>query len=140
VTSTGDQTFQDGAVRLLGSDGCTMTFKRLRPGAMYLCIAGFDTGKLGDAPFDVLSAELARFGPLELYVDTRDATGVVTAVREAWTAWFTRHQAELKKVHILVSDRLVQSAVAVSKHFSRTGEMIRVLADPARFDELVAAA
>lgn len=140
MTLTEDANFADGAVRLSGSDGCTMVFKRLRPGTMYLRIAGYDTGKLGDAPFDVVSAELARFGRLELFVDTRDTTGVVTTVREAWTAWFTQHQAELKKVTILVSDKLVGSAVAVSKHFSRTGELIRVLSDAAKFDELVAAA
>lgn len=140
MTLTEDKGFVDGAVRLTGSDGCTMTFKRLRPGALYLRIAGYDTGKLGDAPFDVVSAELTRFGRLELFVDTRDVTGVVTGVREAWTAWFTEHQAQLKKVTILVSDKLVGSAVAVSKHFSRTGELIRVLSDAAKFDELLAAA
>ena len=52
---------------------------------------------------------------------------------------FTEHQSELKKVTILVSDKLVGSAVAVSKHFSRTGELIRVLSDAAKFDEVLGA-
>jgi hypothetical protein len=131
---------EDGAVRLVASDGTTFTFKRLRPGTMRLVIAGYDTGKLGDAPLDVLTAELLRYGKLDLLVDLRAATGVVTAVREAWTAWFQLHSDELRGVTILISDRLVASAVAVAKHFSRTGELIRVLSDAARFDELVAAA
>lgn len=140
MTLTDDKSFADGAISLVGSDGCTMVFKRLKPGAVYLRIGGYDTGKLGDAPFDVVAAELSRFGKLELFVDTRDTTGVVTTVRESWTSWFAHNQAKLSKVTILVSDKLVGSAVSVSKHFSRTGDLIRVITDPAKFDELVGAA
>ena len=128
----------DGAVRLSGSDGCTFTFRRLRPGVMLVVISGYDTGVLGDAPLDIMTAELSRTAPLSLFVDTRDVTGVVTPVRESWTAWFQRHQAQLAKVTVLVSDKLINSAVGVARHFSRTGDLIRVLADPARFDELTA--
>jgi len=126
----------DGAVRLSGSDGCTFTFRRLRPGAMLVVIAGYDTGVLGDAPLDIMTAEAQRSGALQLFVDTRDVTGVVTPVREAWTAWFMRHQAQLQRVTVLVSDKLINSAVGVAKHFSRTGDLIRLVTEPARFDEL----
>ena len=60
----------------------------------------------------------------------------MTPVREAWTAWFMRHQAQLQRVTVLVSDKLINSAVGVAKHFSRTGDLIRLVTEPARFDEL----
>jgi hypothetical protein len=127
----------DGAVRLTGSDGCTFTFRRLRPGVMVVTIAGYDTGVLGDAPLDIMTAEAQRTGRLELFIDAREGTGVVTPVREAWTQWFQRHHAQLKTVTILVGDKLVNSAVGVAKHFSRTGDLIRVMSDAARFDALL---
>ena len=126
----------DGTVRLIGSDGCTFTYRKLWPGAMLVVIEGFDTGVLGDAPLDIMTAEAQRTGRLELYVDARKVSGVTTPVREAWTQWFQRHQGSLKHVTVLVADKLVNSAVGVAKHFSRTGDLMRVISDPARFDEL----
>jgi hypothetical protein len=130
----------DGAIRLTASDGCAFTLRRLRPGAIEITIQGYDTGKVGDAFLDLMSAEVRRYKPLEMFVDARQATGVVTPVRETWTAWFQSHQADLKHVTVLVSDKLVSSAVGVAKHFSRTGDLMRIVGDPQRFEELVAAA
>src|SRR5215213_6668741 len=115
----------DGAIRLTASDGCAFTLRRLRPGAIELKIQGYDTGKVGDAFLDLMSAEVKRYAPLEIFCDTSEATGVVTPVREAWTAWFQSHQPQLKHVTVLVSDKLVSSAVGDAKHFSRTGDLMR---------------
>src|SRR5688572_9790962 len=94
----------DGAVRVTASDGCIFTLRRLRPGAIEIKIKGYDTGKVGDAFLDLMTAEVGRHAPLEIFVDASEGTGVVTPVREAWTAWFTAHQTKLKHVTVLVSD------------------------------------
>jgi hypothetical protein len=130
----------DGAIRVTASDGATFTLRRLRPGAIEIRIQGYDTGKVGDAFLDLMSAEAARHAPLQIFVDAREATGVVTPVREAWTRWFEMRKEDLAQVTVLVSDRLVTSAVGVARHFSRTGDLMRIMSDAARFEELVAAA
>ncbi len=126
---------RDGAVRL-GDARCTHLFTRLRPGAMLLTIFGRDGGELGNLPFELLDREAARFRqPLELYVDLRAAQGAAIAVSDAWAAWFAR--AKLAKVRVLVVSEALRLVVSVARHFSRTTELIDILADEARFLHLV---
>lgn len=140
VSTPDKEELEGGAIRLTASDGASFTLRRVKPGVLAIAIQGYDTGKVGDAFLDLLSAEVTRFPPLRLFVDAREATGVVTAVREQWTAWFQTHQRSLETVTVLVADRLVTSAVGVARHFSRTGELMRIVSDPKRYEELVAAA
>lgn len=114
--------------------------RRPLPGVFVVRIEGYDRGEFGDRPFDLIQAELLRFGRIELFIDTRDALGAVTAVREAWTAWFHRHRAALARVHILVGSKYVKLTMDIAKELSRTGELIRVHADVAAFGAALARA
>jgi hypothetical protein len=134
------ESLTDGSARLRGKS-CAFLYTRLRPSALLVTIAGRDLGELGSAPLDEMDAEIARFGePLELFIDTSRAEAVSEAVSEAWTAWFTSRRARLQRVEILARSRMLELTIAVSKHFSRTGELIRIHNDAARFEAAIAAA
>lgn len=123
----------DGSNRLKG-DSCSFTYRRLAPGVLLTTIEGYDKGELGMATLDEMSNEIKRFGSLQLFVDTQKATGVVTEVREAWTAWFQANQASLKPVWIYVDSRFIEQVVSVAKFLSRTGELMRITSDRALFE------
>lgn len=127
----------DGSIRLT-TKGCAFVYTRLRPGAVLVTITGRDTGELGSEPLDELLAEVKRYPPVNLYVDTRNATFAAAEVRDAWTNFFSVHRAHLRRVRILVGSRFLQLAIEVAKLFSRTGELIQVDADAPRFDEALA--
>jgi hypothetical protein len=123
----------DGEV-ILRADDLTFSFRRLRRAdALRVTVAGFDRGQLGTAPLDEIAAA-ARLPRLELFVDARGVTGVTTAVREEWTAWFQRHQTQLSRVHILVSDRFMTSVMHVAQHLARVGSLIQIHSDPKSFE------
>lgn len=128
---------KDGTV-CLRSAGCTFVYRRLRAGAVLVTITGDDKGEFGLAPLQELDAEIARGVPLSLYVDTRAARGAATSVSEDWTAWFANNQKGLRAVSILATSKLVHLIVSIAKHLSRTGEMIRIYTEEARFEEEVA--
>jgi hypothetical protein len=123
----------DGSLRLSASD-VSFTYTRLRPGALLVRIRGFDRGELADACFEPLHDALAGRAPLDLLVDTRDTEGASTSVSNRWTAWFQENRSRLNEVHILVASKFVALTVNVAKHFSRTGELIRIHSDPATFE------
>lgn len=133
------ETLADGSVRLTGPS-CGFLYRRLRPGLLLVNITGDDKGELGTAAIDEISAEIGRFGPLELFVDTAGASGVDTRVSELWTAWFRDNQPRLKRVSILATSRFVHLAVSIAKHFSRTGDLIRIYDDAAAFEQAIARA
>lgn len=127
----------DGSLKLSVGD-LSYTVTRLRPGAMLVSIQGFDRGETGNAIFELIDAELGQHGPLDLLVDTRASEGAVSGVSTAWTEWFQRQRPRLNEVHILVASRFVSLTVNVAKHFSRTGELIRIHSDAATFEAAAA--
>lgn len=134
------ETLPDGAT-VLRTERCSFTLSRPRPGVFLVRIVGNDRGEFGDAPFDLVLAEIGRFGKLELFVDTSGVEGVVSRVREAWTEWFRTHQPKLTRVHILSGgSRFVATTMHISKELSRTGDLIRIHEDPATFAEALARA
>ncbi len=127
----------DGQVRLTADD-ISFTFRRLRRAdSLLVVVTGFDRGQLGSAPLEEIEAALARLPLLELFIDARDATGVTTAVREEWTAWFQAHERRLRRVHVLVANRFMTTVVAVAQHLARVGSLIQIHGDAARFERLV---
>jgi hypothetical protein len=127
----------NGTIKL-HSAGCAFLFRRLRPGVLLVTITGDDKGEFGMAPLHELDAEIARGSPLSLFVDTRAVRGAATSVTEDWTAWFAANQKSLRSVSILATSKFVQLIVSISKHLSRTGEMIRIYTEEARFEEAMA--
>jgi hypothetical protein len=128
---------KDGVVRL-HSASCEFLYRRLCPGVLVVTITGDDKGEFGMAPLHELDAEIARGAPLALFVDTRAARGAATSVTEDWTAWFAGNQKNLRSVAILATSKFVQLIVSIAKHLSRTGEMIRIYTEGARFEQAIA--
>ena len=122
------ETLPDGST-VLRAARCSFTFRRPRPGVLLVIIEGYDDGLFGDAPFDQILAHIARFGALELFVDTTRALGAVTSVREAWTAWFAAQQPRLRRVHIAGASKFILSTMHITKELSRTGDLIQVYSD-----------
>lgn len=128
---------KSGAIRL-SSEGSAFVYERLAPGVLLVTISGYDRGGFGTATLDELSAELARFEPLRLFVDTTAVEGVTSPVREAWTLWFQVNQRRLQRVSIRVESRFVEVAVSIAKLLSRTGELIQIHASAESFDKAIA--
>ncbi len=126
-------TLPDGTHRLRAG-GLTFLYTRLRPGALLVRIQGNDRGQLGALVFEELNTELSIAPPLVLFVDTTAAEGAAPGVSEAWTAWFQTNRSRLKEVHILVASKVLDLTINVSKHFSRTGELIQIHSDPSHFE------
>jgi hypothetical protein len=131
------EVYKDGAVRL-SCPTCAFVYRRLRPGVLLVSISGSDKGDLGTAPVDEVSAEIERFGPIDLFVDTRGAVGVAREASDLWTAWFRDNQQRLEQVSILATSRFVHLVVSVAKLFSRTGDLIRIYDEAESFEEAIA--
>lgn len=123
----------DGSL-CLSTDSCRYTFLRLRPGTMRMTITGKETGELGRAPLGEVAAEAALHPPLRLFVDMSGLSYVADPVSSDWTAWFQANQHAVQRVHVLAPEVFVRLVVAVSQVFSRTGNLIRIHTEPARFD------
>jgi len=127
----------DGNVRLASQQG-SFTFKRIRPGLLFVTITGHDTGAFGTAALDEITHVLQRERPLTLFVDTREAQSVAPSVRDDWTRFFASNRAQLSAVHVLTSSKAVHLSVAVAQHFSDTGNLIRLYSTPETFEAKLA--
>ena len=125
-----------GALRMSAAD-CIFTFNRPRAGALCVTISGHDDGQFGSSTLDELTLALRRERPLELFIDARDALGVAAQVSDAWTQFFSTNRADLTRVHVLVSSKIVQLTIAIAQHLSRTGNLIQIYSDPATFESLL---
>jgi hypothetical protein len=125
----------DGSV-VLEAEGCRFRYWRPRPGVIVLRIEGRDRGQFGNAATDEMRADLVRYAPVELFVDTADPlVGAHVEVQDHWTEWFREQRSALKSVNMLVAGNYMHFTAEVVKHFSRTGDLIRVYLDEARFSE-----
>jgi hypothetical protein len=122
-----------GGVVRLTAGGCTFEYRRPRPGALLVTITGMDSGQFGTTPLDEITTALAREGPLELFVDAREAVGAAVSVSDDWTRFFSSQRARLTRVHVLVGSKVVYLTVAMAQHLSRTGSLIQIYSDPEIF-------
>jgi hypothetical protein len=128
------ETLEDGSVRL-SSTRCTYTYRRLRPGVVFIRFSGDDKGEFGEAPRDELREDLSRYAPVELFFEMDESTGANLPVQEAWTDWFNSNRSRLKNVSVLTRSKYMHVSAEMVKLFSRTGELIRVYLDPEPFLE-----
>jgi hypothetical protein len=124
----------------LAADDCRFVFRRLRPGALMVTIAGNDTGQFGSSTLDEIRLELLRHRPLELFIDAREAVGAAVSVSDEWTRFFSLNREHLTRVSVLVGSKVVRLTVAIAQHLSRTGNLIQIYSDPETFEARVAAA
>jgi len=116
----------------------SFVFRRLQPGALLVTISGHDTGQFGTHTLDEIRKEIQRHAPPELFVDARDAVAVAPSVSQEWTRFFSVNRAQLTRVRVLVSSRLVSLTVAIAQHLSRTGNLIQIYTEPETFDTRLA--
>lgn len=128
-----------GRVRL-STARCSFVYDRPRPGVVVCTISGHDDGTFGTATIDELRGDVARYAPVELFIETQDVFTAGTEVRRMWTDWIAANQRGLKSVNILVRSKYLQVTMEVTKLFSRTGELMRIYLDPAAFAEALARA
>ncbi len=122
----------DGEVRLTAG-GCTFAYKRVRPGALLVTIAGHDTGQFGTTTLDEIRLEILRHRPLDLFVDAREALAPAMTVSTEWTRFFSMNRDQLRQVDILVRSKIVELTIAIAQHLSHTGQLIKIYSDPAAF-------
>jgi hypothetical protein len=129
----------DGSIRFF-SEECTVVVSRLAAGVVLLTLSGMDTGKFGTAPMDELNIDMARYGVVEVFVDTRDAFNATATVSSQWAEWIQTNRKGLKRMSVLVSSKFVQMTAEVMKLFSRTGELMRIYTDAPAFSDAMAQA
>jgi hypothetical protein len=127
----------DGSIRL-ASARCTFAFRRQRPGALLVTIAGIDDGQFGTMTLDEIRVHLLAHRPLELFVDAEAAVAAMVEVSKEWTHFFSTNREKLKRVSVLVGSRTIELTVAIAQHLSQTGNLIQIYTDRALFEERLA--
>jgi hypothetical protein len=126
------ETLPGGQIHL-STERCTYLYTRLRPGSVLITISGYDRGELGLLPFEELKREIKDFGPVEVFIDVRQAFVPTAPVSEGWQNWIKENRQNLKRVYILVESRAMYIVVSISKELSRTGSLMQVFTDHEKF-------
>ena len=126
------ETLPNGVVDL-STDHCHYLIKRLKPGILLIEVSGKETGSLGRAPLGEVAVEAALHPPVRLFIDLSELSQVASTVSGDWTAWFRANEKSIRRVDALVSSTYLKLTVAASQLFSRTGDMIRIHTDAAKF-------
>ena len=129
----------DARTVLLSADGCSFTYRRLKPGVLLMVIDGDDLGQFGTATQDEVNAEYERFGTVSLFVDTRAAQGPATEVMEAWTAFFSANRKKFKRVAVLSlpESKLLHLTVKIVQHLSGVGGLFQIVGDAETFEAAI---
>lgn len=114
-----------GKVKLCASD-LVFIFERPGVGKLLVTVLGHDRGQFGTSTLDEIVYAIQREGTVELFIDAREAKGIAVAVSDAWTRFFTANQDKLKRVHVLVTSEYVHLTIAIARHLSGTGGLIRI--------------
>ncbi len=128
--------FEDGSTRLSIAEAA-FVFRRPRPGVLVVTGTGWDRGQFGDVPFEEIEAEGARFGPLELFIDTSGMEFVERAVVSRWTAWLQQLPASVGSLGILHGEEMTGLNVAVAAHLARQSGRLRTHPDRRPFEEAI---
>ncbi|HUQ52415.1 MAG TPA: hypothetical protein VM692_09350 [Gammaproteobacteria bacterium] len=129
----------DGTVRMT-AEAAAFQFARPKPDVLVIKITGYDKGQFATAPFDEIGSILRVATPLELFIDARDAVGATVRVSQDWTSFLALHKADLRHVHVLAGSKMVELTVAITRHLSRTGNLLQIYSDPEIFAAQLAAA
>jgi hypothetical protein len=128
-----------GVVRMISGDAA-FEFARPTPSVLAITITGYDKGQFGTAALDEIVSVLRVAGPVQLFIDARNAVGATVRVSQDWTSFFSRYRRELINVHVLAGSKMVEVTVAIARHLSHTGNLIQIYSDPAVFEDQLARA
>ncbi len=115
-----------GGKVILRNPSCSFAYERQRPGKLIVTVNGTDRGQFGSSTIDEILLAMQREGPIELYVDTRQARSISVDVSDDWTRFFMLNRAMLRRVHVLVVSEFIQLTISIAKHLSGTGDLIRI--------------
>jgi hypothetical protein len=110
------RTFSDGTV-LAHSERGTARMSRLKPGVLLYVCSGYFPHDFYEPMVVVAQSEVDRHGSLAMLVDGWHLSGIDTAYREAWTAWFRLHKAHFRMT-LLVRTRLMEMAASLANLFT----------------------
>lgn len=117
---------------------CTLELRRPRAGVIVLILSGTDIGEFGRAPFEALDADLAA-GPIEVFIDTRQARTASVGVASEWALFFRTHRERITRVHILTTTRFLQVSAGMVRDYALLAERMDVLTDPADLERRLGA-
>ncbi len=117
---------------------CTFSVARPAPGIVVLTISGHDVGEFGDRPRRALEEVLLQDDAIELFVDARGTEGVSIDVSGEWAQWLDAQRARCTRVTMLTGSRFIEITAAFVRRFAALGDIMRVYADAAAFDQALA--
>jgi len=123
----------DGTI-IVNDERCRVAFRRIRPRALEIQIAGNDNGQFGTAVLDEIALALMRERSLELFVDASDASIPPVSVTRDWSDFLARNRSGLKRVRILVGSKAVALAMEIVRHLSQTGDLMHIYSDREAYD------
>jgi len=124
---------EDGTV-VVSDERCRVVFRRIRPGALEIRIAGTDSGQFGTAIFDEVALALMRERSLELFVDAADASMPAVSVTQGWSHFFALNRPNLKRVRILAGSKAVALTMEIVRHLSGIGDLMHIYSDRQIYD------
>jgi hypothetical protein len=110
------RTFSDGTV-LAHNERGTARMSALRPGVLLNVCSGYYTLEFYAPMVAVAQREVERNGALVMFVDGWELSGIDTAYREAWTAWFKQHKEHFR-MQLLVRTRIMEMAASLANLFT----------------------
>lgn len=119
---------------------CTFVIERPARGIVVLRISGHDVGEFGDEPMRELERHIGEEGVIELFIDARNTEGATIDVSSDWAQWLGAHRAACERISMLTGSRFVQLTAEFVRRFAGLGEIMRLYATPADFDEALAVA
>ena len=126
------------AVRFDGAH-CSIVIERPSRGVVVLRIAGRDVGEFGERPMRDIAGDLEA-GPIELFVDARKVLGASLDVSGDWAQWLAKNRDAFRGVSMLTSPRFIQITADFVRRCAGLVDIMRIYADPAAFDDALAAA
>jgi hypothetical protein len=115
----------DGKVKIAGA-GYVGLITHLKPGCLLVAERGTQTRETRAALINEVEAEMAAQSPITIFIDTRATSRMDSVGRDEWSAFGKRHRADLQRVVVLVTSKLLEMAFSVMGMFLGGG-MIRVL-------------
>lgn len=117
----------------LSTERCTILCIRPSRGVVVIKVQGKGCGALYEALFNQLEPDLVSDAPVEMFIDTRQASGSTINIVE-WVNFLSADHGLFSCVHILAASSVISLSANIIKHLSRTGELLRIYSDPPSYN------
>lgn len=114
---------------------CSVAIREPTRGVVVVVLEGDDVGEFGDRPMDDVAERIGSSGPIELFLDARDANLASIDVTGRWAQWLRAHRSDLEHVSLLTRSRFLSLSADVVHRFAELGEAMRIYTHAPDFDE-----